>query len=78
MEQTFDEITRAALSLPIPERTQLVVRLNESLSDLRANHESTDAWLSLAVSRLEEVRSGAAQTIDGPTGLREMRERVRG
>ena len=78
MEKTFDEIAQAALSLPIPERSQLVERLNESLSDLEGDPDSTDAWLRVAVRRLEEVRSGAAHTIDGPAGLREMRERIRG
>jgi hypothetical protein len=78
MEQTTDEITQAALSLPISERSQLVDRLNESLTDFQTTDETTDSWVRLAVRRLEEVRSGAAESIDGPTGLSEMRNRVRG
>lgn len=78
MEQTTDEITQAALSLPISARSQLVDRLNKSLTDFPTTDETTDSWVRLAVRRLEEVRSGVSESIDGPTGLREMRERVRG
>ncbi len=78
MEHTFDEIARAALSLPIPERSMLVERLNESLADGNDDQETSDAWLRLAVRRLEEVRSDSIQSIDGPSSLSEMRERVRG
>lgn len=77
MEQTTDEITQAALSLPIVERSQLVKKLNESLTDFPAPDEIVDAWVKLAVHRLEEVRSGVATSIDGPSGLKEMRDRIR-
>lgn len=74
MKQTFEEIERVVLALPDSERSKLVARLSESLADSSV----ADAWLRLAVSRLEGIRSGSRKTIDGPTGLRSMRERVRG
>ncbi len=74
MPQTFEEIEQAVLALPDSDRARLADRLKESLAD----HSVSDAWLRLAVSRLEGVRSGSRQTIDGPAGLKAMRERVRG
>ena len=74
MEQTFEEIEQAALALPTSERSRLVDRLNESLADTSV----ADAWLRLAVSRLEGIRSGSRKTVDGPSGLTQMRARVRG
>ena len=74
MKQTFEEIEQAVLALPDSERSKLVARLNESLAD----SDVADAWLRLAVNRLEGVRSGSRQSVDGPSGLRLMRERVRG
>ena len=74
MKQTFEEIEQAVLALPDSERSKLVARLNESLAD----SSISDAWLRLAVNRLEGVRSGSRTTVDGPTGLKSMRERVRG
>lgn len=78
MEYTFHEIEQAALSLPDTEKTQLVDRLNESLADSSTDPSIIEAWGKLALSRLERVRSGVVETIDGPTGLRAVRERVRG
>lgn len=74
MEQTFEEIEQAALALPASEKSRLVDRLTESLADSSA----ADAWLRLAVSRLEGIRSGSRKTIDGPTGLELVRQRIRG
>ena len=74
MKQTFEEIERVVLALPDSDRARLVDRLNESLAD----RSVSDAWLRLAVSRLEGVRAGSRPTIDGPSGLKAMRERVRG
>lgn len=74
MQQTFEEIEQAVLALPASERSRLVDRLSESL----ASSDVTDAWIRLAVRRLEDVRSGTVKTIDGPAGLKAVRERVRG
>lgn len=74
MKQTFEEIEQAVLALPDSERSRLLARLNESL----ANSSISDAWLQLAVDRLEGIRSGSRTKINGPTGLKSMRERVRG
>jgi len=74
MKQTFEEIEQAVLALPNAEKSRLVDRLNESL----ANSDVADAWVRLAVSRLEGIRSGSRKTIDGPTGLKAMRDRIRG
>jgi len=74
MKQTFEEIEQAVLALTNSERSRLVARLNESLAD----SSISDAWLHLAVDRLEGIRSGSRTTIDGPSGLKSMRERVRG
>jgi len=77
MEQKFEEIEQAALSLPAAERSRLVERLEDSLAGLADKRDTTDAWVKLAVRRLEAVRSGIVETIDGPTGLKAIRERVR-
>ncbi|MEQ1765483.1 MAG: addiction module protein [Pyrinomonadaceae bacterium] len=74
MKQTFEEIEQVVLALPDSERSKLVARLNESLADTSIS----DAWLRLAVTRLEGIRSGSRTPIDGPTGLKSMRECIRG
>lgn len=78
MEHTFEEIVQAALSLPDPDRSRLVDRLNESLAEPSTDASAMDAWTKLVATRLESVRSGASEIIDGPAGLKAMRERVRG
>ncbi len=74
MKQTFEEIEQVVLALPDFERSKLAARLNESLAD----SSISDAWLRLALARLEGIRSGSRTPIDGPSGLKSMRERVRG
>lgn len=74
MNHTFEEIKQAALSLPDDQRTKLIDSLNESL----VHSDVVDAWVRLAVDRLEGVRSGVRTPVDGPSALQSMRERVRG
>ena len=78
MEQKFEEVEQAALSLPISERSRLLERLEDSLVGVKVERDATDAWVKLAIRRLEEVRTGAVETIDGPAGLTAVRERIRG
>ena len=73
----IEEITEVALSLPIGERAVLADRLFDSLSPVDESEEIRDAWVKVARSRLEEVKTGKATTIDGPTGLAQVRQAIR-
>ncbi|HQU93208.1 MAG TPA: addiction module protein [Pyrinomonadaceae bacterium] len=70
------EITRQALGLSAKERALLLDRLHESLLSNR-EREIEDAWLKVAVRRLEEVRSGAVEPIDSEDVFDETRRALR-
>ncbi len=72
-----EDITEAALSLSVSDRAALADRLFDSLSPVDESKEIRDAWVEVAHRRLEEVRSGKAVTIDGPTGLAQVPQAIR-
>lgn len=74
MKQTFEELEQAVLALPDPEKSRLLDSLNEHF----ASRAVADAWNRLAITRLEGIRSGSRGSVDGPSGLKAMRDRVRG
>lgn len=71
-----DDITRLALELPDSQRALLLDRLRDSLLSER-EQEVQDAWLKVAVRRLEEVRSGAVEPIDADIVFEESRRALR-
>lgn len=77
MAVVIEEITEVALSLPIRDRAVLADRLFDSLSPIDEKKDIRDAWVDVARRRLEDVKSGKSQTIDGPTGLAQLHHAIR-
>ena len=74
MSENFDEILSAALSLPPGARAMLASHLLESLD--RENQKRIDAvWADEAEKRMQQIRNGKVQTIDGEQVMRELLER---
>ena len=74
MGENFDEVLSAALSLPPGARAMLAGHLLESLD--RENQKRIDAiWAEEAERRMQEIREGKVQTIDGEQVMRELRAR---
>jgi len=70
---SLDEIEAAAARLSADEREELIQRLIELENP--ADPEVEAAWDDEIARRLEEVRSGKVQCLDGDEVMREMRER---
>jgi len=71
----------AALALPAVDRAELAEILMESLSGEKWSWEDSDpewraAWEAEIRRRIEDVRSGKTQLIDGETVMRELHERL--
>jgi putative addiction module component (TIGR02574 family) len=74
MSENFDEILSAALSLSPGARAMLAGHLLESLD--RENQKRIDAiWADEAERRMQQIREGKVETIDGELVMRELRER---
>ncbi len=72
MSENFDEILSAALSLSPGPRAMLASQLLESLD--RENQKRLDAiWGEEAERRMQEIRDGKVQPIDGEVVMRELR-----
>jgi putative addiction module component (TIGR02574 family) len=74
MATNFDEVIKDALSLPPGERAMLADHLLESL-DREQQEEIDEAWADEAERRMQELRDGKVQTIDGEQVMRELRAR---
>ncbi len=74
--EELSEISKAALALDVDERTILAHRLADSLH-AETDREISDAWAREIRRRLDDVRSGRVETIDGPEGLARIRRSVR-
>lgn len=72
----LSEISKAALALSIDERTILAHRLIDSLH-AEADRGVSEAWTQVIRRRLDDVRSGRVETVDGPEGLARVRRLVR-
>jgi hypothetical protein len=70
---TLDELEAAAARLNAAEREELLQRLIEL--EHPANPEVETAWDEEIARRLDEVRSGKVQLLDGEEVMREMREK---
>jgi len=76
MTENFDEILSAALSLLPGARAMLAGHLLESLDD--ENQKRIDGiWGEEAERRMQEIRDGKVETIDGEQVMRELRARRR-
>jgi putative addiction module component (TIGR02574 family) len=76
MPANFDDIMRDALSLPPGARAMLADHLLESLD--AENQKAIDAiWAEEAERRMQEIRDGKVQPIDGEQVMRELRARRR-
>ena len=76
MAANFDDIMRDALSLPPGARAMLADHLLESLD--AENQKAIDAiWAEEAERRMQEIRDGKVQPIDGEQVMRELRARRR-
>lgn len=74
MAANFDDIIKDALSLPPGARAMLADQLLESL-DWEKEKEVDEAWAVEAERRMQEIRDGKVQTIDGEEVMRELRAR---
>lgn len=75
-DTSMDEVIleREALKLPANERALLADALLSSLDD-EAVHEIEAAWAKEAEKRLAAYKAGKIQALDGPSVLRELRNR---
>lgn len=74
MLDDYDEILRAALSLPPSERATLADRLLESLDG--PDQKRIDAlWAEEAERRMREIDEGKVETIDGELVMQRLRSR---
>jgi hypothetical protein len=64
-----EELQSAVLGLPFEDRVRVTELLVESLAHERAEAPDS-AWETLVRSRLEAVRTGKIETIDGETASR--------
>ncbi len=73
---SFEEILRDALELPPLQRAMLADHLLESL-DAPNQKEIDEAWGKEAEKRMQEIREGKVETIDGELVMNELRSRFK-
>ncbi len=61
-----------AISLPVEERTKVIDSLLKSLNHPRP--EIDEAWVSVALQRLEELRSGTQESVPGEVVFEQIRK----
>ena len=76
MSSNLDQLTADAMKLSLRDRVQLARRLVETLDD-EVDPSVEELWLTEAERRLEELRSGKVQGIDGEEALRTAREALK-
>jgi hypothetical protein len=77
MSVLIENITEVALSLPYDERTILLEKLAESLDTPDGKAVVSQSWINVIRRRVEEIKSGRAELVDGPAGLARVRESLR-
>lgn len=77
MSVVLEDITEAALSLPVSDRATLADRLLDSIDSQNEPAPISDQWMVEIRRRVDEVKSGKAKLIDGSEGLRRVREALR-
>lgn len=73
---SYEEILRAALSLPSETRAQLADHLLASL-DGENQKEIEAAWAEEAERRMKDIREGKVELIDGESVMKELRSRLK-
>lgn len=77
MSVLIENITEAALSLPYDERTILLEKLAESLGPRDDMESVSESWIKEIRRRVEEIKSGRAELVDGQAGFARVRESLR-
>lgn len=75
MNSLFNEITKAAHSLPAVDRARLADDLVQSIADEDAS-EIDKLWFDEAKRRRDEVRNGEVETVPGTEALLSVRELI--
>jgi hypothetical protein len=76
MAITVEELAKWAMDLTPEQRARLADELVESL-DAAMLGELDKKWIAEAKRRRAEVRSGYAQTIEGPAALQQVRDAIK-
>ena len=72
------DLMKAALELPGPARAKFASALLESLDDPTDDSEVVrQAWKTEIARRIEEIRSGKVQLVDGTATLMRLRQELR-
>lgn len=75
MSLTLEQLAEEAMRLPVDSRAQLADKLVESL-DLQEPDQLRRLWLTEAIRRRDEIRSGQVRAIPGEQVLAEVRRIV--
>jgi hypothetical protein len=76
MATNWEQLAEQAMALPSESRARLADRLVESL-DADELGAIDRLWVTEAIRRRDEVRSGIVETIDGEDALRKVRDSLR-
>jgi len=76
MATNWEKLADEAMSLSSESRAKLADRLVESL-DVAELSAIDHLWITEAIRRRDEVRSGKVEAIDGEAALRKVRESLR-
>jgi putative addiction module component (TIGR02574 family) len=76
MSTNLDQLTAAAMKLPLRDRVQLAQRLVSTIDD-EVESDTEALWFAEAERRLEDLRSGKVQGIDSEEALRTAREALK-
>ena len=76
MATNWEQLAEQAMDLPSESRARLADRLVESL-DVAELGTIDNLWVTEAIRRRDEIRSGSVETIDGEDALRKVRDSLR-
>ena len=76
MATNWEQLAEQAMALPSESRARLADRLVESL-DVAELGAIDNLWVTEAIRRRDEIRSGSVETIDGEDALRKVRDSLR-
>ena len=77
MSSNLDQLTAAAMKLPIRDRVQLAQRLVSTLDD-EVESDTEELWFAEAERRIEELRSGKVEGVDCDVAFRTACEALKG
>jgi len=76
MATNWEQLAEQAMALPSESRARLADRLVESL-DVAELGAIDNLWVTEAIRRRDEIRSGSVEAIDGEDALRKVRDSLR-